>query len=418
MKRTLLLAGSLICCLSFYTSRAQVNDPGQVAKDAATNHANSDMDNEANKGLDKAEQGVRNLFRKKNKDKEKNNNSNTPAQNTAAEQQPQQPAPATSIKSYQNYDFVAGDKIIFSDDFTADQDGEFPAHWDLEKGQAVVNQQQGRASFALTDGNYAVVDPKMTTKDYLPKEFTIEFDTYFEPDAYGILLRFHLPGETNDSNGDLGFYEGEATYDGDGDANVSLHASLPAALAEENYKNKWHHIAIGFKNRQIKAYIDQFRVLVIPDCKRDYGSVSFAGIGSQEAPIIFTNVKIAEGGSQNMIGNILTNGKFITHGITFDIDKSVIRPESMGVLNQVAKFLKDNPSVKMEIDGHTDNSGAAAHNLTLSQQRADAVKAQLVSMGIDGARLSTKGFGDTKPISDNSTPEGKANNRRVEFVKQ
>ena len=118
-----------------------------------------------------------------------------------------------------------------------------------------------------------------------------------------------------------------------------------------------------------------------------------------------------------MIGNILTNGKFITHGITFDVDKAIIKPESMGVLNQVAKFLKDNGSVKMEIDGHTDNSGASAHNLILSQQRADAVKAQLIAMGIDASRLSTKGFGDAKPISDNNTPESKANNRRVEFVK-
>ena len=69
------------------------------------------------------------------------------------------------------------------------------------------------------------------------------------------------------------------------------------------------------------------------------------------------------------------------------------------------------------MDGYTDNSGAAAHNLTLSQQRADAVKDQLVKMGIDASMLTTKGFGDTKPISDNNTPEGRANNRRVEFVK-
>jgi outer membrane protein OmpA-like peptidoglycan-associated protein len=69
------------------------------------------------------------------------------------------------------------------------------------------------------------------------------------------------------------------------------------------------------------------------------------------------------------------------------------------------------------VDGHTDNSGNAAHNLQLSQQRADAVKAQLIAMGVAATRLSTKGFGDTKPISDNATPEGKANNRRVEFVK-
>ena len=105
------------------------------------------------------------------------------------------------------------------------------------------------------------------------------------------------------------------------------------------------------------------------------------------------------------------------NGIQLDVDKATIKPESMGSLNEIYKLLKKDASLKFEIDGHTDNTGVAAHNLTLSQQRADAVKAQLVKMGIEGSRLTTKGFGDTKPMSDNSTPEGKANNRRVEFVK-
>ena len=90
----------------------------------------------------------------------------------------------------------------------------------------------------------------------------------------------------------------------------------------------------------------------------------------------------------------------------------------MGTLNMIVKVMQDNPDLKFEVDGHTDNSGTPAHNLVLSQQRADAVKAQLIVMGIDASRLTSKGFGDTKPIADNATPDGKANNRRVEFVKQ
>ena len=89
----------------------------------------------------------------------------------------------------------------------------------------------------------------------------------------------------------------------------------------------------------------------------------------------------------------------------------------MGTINEIFQFLKDDPSLKFEIDGHTDNTGETQHNLQLSQQRADAVKVQLISMGIDPLRLTSKGFGDSKPIADNSSPEGKANNRRVEFVK-
>ncbi|HEY5462372.1 MAG TPA: OmpA family protein [Hanamia sp.] len=128
------------------------------------------------------------------------------------------------------------------------------------------------------------------------------------------------------------------------------------------------------------------------------------------------NIRIAAGGI-DIYKKITTDGKIIMHGILFDVDKATLKPESMGSINQIYNLMKKQADLKFEIDGHTDNTGDAAHNLTLSQQRADAVKVQLVNMGIDGSRLTTKGFGDTKPISDNNTPEGKANNRRVEFVK-
>jgi outer membrane protein OmpA-like peptidoglycan-associated protein len=145
--------------------------------------------------------------------------------------------------------------------------------------------------------------------------------------------------------------------------------------------------------------------------------LEMGGIGSTENPIVFKNFRVAAGGNMNMIGKKFTENKIVTHGINFDIDKATIRPESMGTLNMIVGVLRDNPDLKFEVDGHTDSSGAAAHNLTLSQQRADAVKTQLVSMGVDASRLTTKGFGDTKPIADNTTPVGMANNRRVEFVK-
>ncbi|MBS1598940.1 MAG: OmpA family protein [Bacteroidetes bacterium] len=412
MKKIILMTAACIC---LQTIRAQVNDPNQVAKDAATNHANNDMDNAANKGVDKAEQSIGNLFKKKNKDKkQETTNTNNQATGKNANQtntQDTNSAPAASIKTYQNYDFVPGDKILFEDNFADEQDGEFPSHWKLQSGQAVINKLNNEQAFFLTEGNYVKVSPRMKNmENYLPENFTIEFDFYATEGSYtpGILFK-------TSETGDRYIFFGKEVSTSYFPNNLS--ATYPGD--QDNFVGKWHHAAVIKTGNQIKCYEDQFRVLVMPDCEDcKVTTLDMGGIGSINDPIILKNFRLAEGGNMNMIGKKFTDAKIITHGINFDIDKATIRPESMGTLNMIVQILKDNPDVKFEIDGHTDNSGTASHNLTLSQQRSDAVKLQLLNMGVDAARLSSKGFGDTKPIADNNTPEGKANNRRVEFVRQ
>ena len=118
------------------------------------------------------------------------------------------------------------------------------------------------------------------------------------------------------------------------------------------------------------------------------------------------------------VTSLLTEKKLITHAIIFDKNKAVIKPASLPFTNQLVAFLKSNAAIRLYIDGHTDSDGTADANVKLSQSRAEAIKKKLTSLGIDPGRLQTRGLGATQPVETNATPEGMAQNRRVEFVKQ
>ena len=123
-------------------------------------------------------------------------------------------------------------------------------------------------------------------------------------------------------------------------------------------------------------------------------------------------------GAVPLYDRMMQDGKFISYGITFDVGKSLIKPESAGELNRIVQLMNENPSLIFSVEGHTDATGSAQTNQKLSEARAGAVVDRLVEMGIDRSRLTAKGLGQNSPIAENSTDEGRAKNRRVEFVKQ
>jgi OOP family OmpA-OmpF porin len=102
--------------------------------------------------------------------------------------------------------------------------------------------------------------------------------------------------------------------------------------------------------------------------------------------------------------------------IYFDFDKTTLKKESFVELNKVVDFLKQNGSVEIEIEGHTDNKGSDDYNANLSQGRSQAVVDYIVSQGIESFRLTAHGYGESKPIDSNDSEAGRANNRRVEFT--
>jgi len=120
--------------------------------------------------------------------------------------------------------------------------------------------------------------------------------------------------------------------------------------------------------------------------------------------------------SANILTALNTDGHIALY-INFETGKSDIKPESQEIIDQIALMLTNNPGLNISIEGHTDNVGTPASNQTLSDNRAKSVMSALTVKGIDKSRLSAKGWGQTKPIADNTTDENKSRNRRVEIVK-
>lgn len=119
-----------------------------------------------------------------------------------------------------------------------------------------------------------------------------------------------------------------------------------------------------------------------------------------------------------MMEQLDKNGFVSLYGIQFDTGKAAIKPESEPLLGEIVSLLRENASLKLSVDGHTDNVGNKKANQALSKQRAEAVKKWLVAKGVSASRLSAAGFGDAHPIADNRLEEGRAKNRRVELVKK
>jgi outer membrane protein OmpA-like peptidoglycan-associated protein len=182
------------------------------------------------------------------------------------------------------------------------------------------------------------------------------------------------------------------------------------------------HISIWRQRQRVRVYINQEKTWDVPrailaDAKLNAVILFLPGADANMEYFV-SNVRMATGAPDTR-NKILTQGKWVSHGILFDVNSDRLKGESYGSLKEIATVLTENADLKVQIVGHTDSDGDEAANLDLSKRRAASVKTALVTQfAIDAGRMDTDGKGEGQPAEPNDTPAGKANNRRVEFIKR
>ncbi|MFS4418700.1 OmpA family protein [Maribacter sp. 2307ULW6-5] len=334
-----------------------------------------------------------------------------------------------NLKVYSKFDFVAGDKLLFFDDFENDFLGDFPSKWNTDGGGEVVQVTGSDQKWLqLKMASYYIPD----VPD-LPEEYTIEFD----------VLPLGLDKQTSSSaklhvildDSDAFGYGKNSVYAylpfvqyiasgiriwGQANGKRILDNTITADVREE--MRNAPHISIAVNKERFRLWINETKYLDVPRIVTPniINTLKFEAKGFKdgEEQLLLSNIKVKAGGV-DLRRKLMSEGKVSTNGILFNSGSAKLQPASMGIIRQVSQVLLEDASLNLKIVGHTDSDGPEEANLALSQERAAAVKSALTSVyGIDASRLTTGGKGEREPVAPNDSPNGKAQNRRVEFIKQ
>ncbi|HKK41496.1 MAG TPA: OmpA family protein [Bacteroidales bacterium] len=386
----------------------------------ANRRANKRTDKTIKKSFDKLEEGLNDAVKKddgttdeagKKKNNDTANKEGIKAQGNKQDESVTENKNDSPVLTWAKYDFVPGDQVIFEDNLEGEENGEFPSRWDLVRGTAEIAKLDGENVIMLREGVPEIVpylkEPK---KDYLPDVFTIEMDLYYPGDG---TFNIYLYDRKNQKSGSpTGYTDVEVQDD-----QMNMGRGWIKNPEPNLKKERWMHIAIAYTNGKLKAYMDDTRLINIPHLDfNPSGLTLYTYHAKNDNRYYVKNVRIAKGGVK-YYDRVMQNGKIIVNGIRFDVGKSTLKPESMGAINEIYNLMKENSDLKFSVEGHTDSQGDDDFNMKLSQDRAETVMNTLIKLGIPADRLSAKGWGESKPISNNASPEDMANNRRVEFVK-
>ena len=431
MKKILLLVSSFMLLCGSASAQGILRNIGERAKQAVENAVG-----------EKVENAINNAVNKTTSNKNTNNSGNAgDTDYEVADANANEPVDFAEIQA--KSDFQRGANVFFNDDVSGEKLGEFPSKWDLLEGSEVeVVNITGKKAIRMEDSR---IQPLMEEKEYLPEEFTIEFDVLAQPAQEGSgwdgTLDLIMDGENGKRVFDIrmspefhpyygGEYNGISWGWGAENPNGNKMTGEPGTQTIKKYlkKNDWNHIAISFNKRAFKLYLNYERIVNIPNMIQPR-SWWIDGSSDSDKGIYVTNIVMAKGAVELYERNatdyssavekaIAETGKFVTNNILFETGKATLKPESMEEIQKVAEYMKKNPTARFEVQGHTDNQGSDAVNDPLSQQRAEAVVAALEKEGVDPFNLRPVGKGSHEPVADNSTEAGRAQNRRVEFIKR
>jgi outer membrane protein OmpA-like peptidoglycan-associated protein len=428
----LLFLASFIFSVSLL--KAQIfNIPDRIENNA-TNRVNNKIDQGIDKGLDAVEDDITGNKKaegktktKKAKVEEEQSDNDESGENTSSGIAKAKPQDKPSMQTYSKYDFIPGEKVLYFDDFMETAVGDFPPNWNTTaSGEVVTNnifpgnwfKLIGEGSTALEEGiklpeNYTIefdVIPYVVNEDIVSFEYG--FYLYSAQDPKDLFEGGAVPGLNGGIKMSFGYRATYSAYDVEG---YTISGEKENATMEAGKK---YRLSFWVQKTRLRVYQDQVKIFDLPKVFAPgmiCNQMRFE-LWGESGPMV-TNFRVAAG-MPDMRSKLITEGKLVSYGIYFDVNKDVVKPESYGTLKGIADVLKENPTVRVKIVGHTDSDGADAANLDLSKRRGASVKEELVkNFGIDASRLESDGLGETKPVSPNDTPSNKAMNRRVEFIK-
>jgi len=444
---------SLVITSSVFTQSEFLERQAEKAKNKAVNRVENKIDNGVDKAMDKTEEGIEGSVKKdkQKKSKEKTsdpdpNQSDSQSSNNKSNENnssKSNKSELTPLKAYSKFDFVSGEKVLGFESYEETSIGDFPLGWNSNGSAEIITlgSDPEKWLYLKQDGYYS---PEFV-KD-IPENFTLEFDVFTRNRSSNIVsYGFDLCSVENPrKNISLGIHAAKAGFEFEWSAcigsagynvyedgkvsssNDDLNSKDLACGGEDYTEYSKVHFSLWRQKNRIRIYANDTKIIDVPyglPIEYSYNIFRFKSrymnLSTHNAAdeYMVSNMRYAVGAPDTR-SKLITEGKLVSRGILFNVNSDEIKAESYGTLKDIAKVLQENPTVKVQIVGHTDSDGDDNSNMDLSKKRAESVKKALITeFQIDKERLSADGKGESQPSDPNSTPSGKANNRRVEFIK-